>query len=73
MFKGLVAWTGKRPETGPNQTDLDQTIGCSFQMDGLLMDCESVNLCSAMTQKKKENKKRLEIGRNVKALQDRLL
>ena len=25
MFKGLVAWTGKRPETGPNQTDLDWT------------------------------------------------
>ena len=25
VFKGPVAWTGKRPETGPNRTDLDWT------------------------------------------------
>ena len=25
VFKGPIAWTGKRPETGPNQTDLDRT------------------------------------------------
>ena len=25
VFKGPVAWTRKRPETGPNRTDLDRT------------------------------------------------
>ena len=36
VFKGPVAWTVKRPETGPNWTDLDRTAGCDcahFQMD----------------------------------------
>ena len=36
VFKGPVAWTGKRPETGPNQTDLDRTavaVAPPFRMD----------------------------------------
>ena len=36
MFKGPVAWTGKRPETGPNRTDLDRTavaVAPPFRMD----------------------------------------
>ena len=36
VFKGPVAWTGKRPETGPNRTDLDRTavaVAPPFWMD----------------------------------------
>ena len=34
VFKGPVVWTGKRPETGPNQTDLDRTaVAPPFWMD----------------------------------------
>ena len=36
VFKGPVAWTGKRPETGPNQTNLDRTavaVAPPFRMD----------------------------------------
>ena len=36
VFKGPVAWTGKRPETGPNRTDLDRTavaVAPPFRMD----------------------------------------
>ena len=36
VFKGPVAWTGKRPETGPKRTDLDRTavvVAPPFRMD----------------------------------------
>ena len=36
VFKGPVVWTGKRPETGPNRTDLDPTavaVAPPFRMD----------------------------------------
>ena len=36
MFKGPVAWTGKRPETGPNWINLDWTavaVAPPFWMD----------------------------------------
>ena len=36
VFKGPVVWTGKRPETGPNRTDLDRTtvaVAPPFRMD----------------------------------------
>ena len=39
VFKGPVAWTRKRLETGPNQTYLDQTTSCCctpFQRDEML-------------------------------------
>ena len=42
VFKGPVVWTGKRPETGPNRTDLDRTavaVAPPFRMDESLMCC----------------------------------
>ena len=50
VFKGPVAWTGKRPETGPNRTDLDRTavaVAPPFRMDEPPRDTPSKYLQNA--------------------------